>query len=459
MFDIYKDTDKKVHFIGIGGISMSGLAEILVDYGYKVSGSDRSKSRLTDKLEKLGVEIHIGHSSENVKGADIVVYTAAVKDDNPELIEARRLGLSIFDRAEFLGLLMKKFEKAIAVSGSHGKTTATSMLSLVLLNANLDPTIMVGGEVDAIGGNARPGKSPYFIAEACEYKGSFLKFFPYIGIILNIDADHLDYYKDINEIYETFEKFSMLIPKDGTLIGCVEDKKVKSIIDEVSCNKITYGISEGDFQAIDIEHDETGCPSFKVLYMGKPYGEFKLSVPGEHNVLNALAAISCSHLLGVDVETMKESLLEFRGTHRRFEKKGESKGVIVIDDYAHHPTEVMATIKAAENYPHKKLYCVFQPHTYTRTITLFNEFTTAFNGVDKLIVADIYAAREKDTGVINSKMLCDGICKNGVDALYLGGFDEIINYLKDNLKEGDVLITMGAGDIYTLGENFLSSAL
>lgn len=455
MFDIYKDKDKKVHFVGIGGISMSGLAEILIYYGYKVSGSDRTRSHLTDKLQNLGAQIFIGHDSNNLVDVDIVVYTAAVKEDNPEIVKAKELGLLLFDRAEFLGLMMKKFEKAIAISGSHGKTTATSMLSLVLLNAGLDPTILVGGEVDQIGGNAKPGKSPYFIAEACEYKGSFLKFFPYIGIILNIDADHLDYYKDINEIYNTFRKFAALIPKDGTLIGCIDDEKVKKIINDVPCNKITFGLKKGDFCTSKIEHDSMGCSFFRVLYKGSYYGEFKLSVPGEHNIINALATISCCHLLGLKPDEISKQLSKFRGTHRRFEKKGEIDGVVVIDDYAHHPTEIMATIKAAVAYPHKRLLCIFQPHTYTRTTTLFKEFTTAFDGVDKLILADIYAAREKDTGIVNSRMLCDAICERNIDALYLGNFNNIKEYLRENLRAGDVVITMGAGDVYKVGEELL----
>ncbi|MCX7885167.1 MAG: UDP-N-acetylmuramate--L-alanine ligase [Caloramator sp.] len=455
MFDLFNDTNKRVHFIGIGGISMSGLAEILIDYGYNVSGSDRTSSKLTEKLNKLGAKIYIGHDASNVHGADIVVYTAAVKEDNPELVEAKKLNLLVMDRAEFLGQIMKKFKKGIAVSGTHGKTTTTSMISLMLLDANLDPTIMVGGEVDAIGGNVRPGKSPYFVTEACEYKKSFLKFYPYIGIILNIDADHLDCYKDIDEIHETFLNFAKLIPNKGCLIGCSEDKRIMNIMDKVSCNKITYGINSGNFTASNIVYDEMGYPSFKTFYNGEFFYDFKLSIPGEHNVLNALSAIACCNFLGVDKNTMFQSLLNFKGTHRRFEKKGESNGITVIDDYAHHPTEIKATLKAAKNYPHRKLYCIFQPHTYSRTISLFEEFASAFNDVDKLILTDIYAAREKDTGMVSSKMLCDAICKSGVDAEYIKSFDEIVNYIKDNLIEGDLLITMGAGDVYKIGEAFL----
>lgn len=455
MFDLFNDANKRVHFIGIGGISMSGLAEILIDYGYNVSGSDRASSKLTEKLNNLGAKIYIGHDASNVHGADIVVYTAAVKEDNPELVEAKRLNLLVMDRAEFLGEIMKKYKKGIAVSGTHGKTTTTSMISLILLDANLDPTIMVGGEVDAIGGNVRPGKSPYFVTEACEYKKSFLKFYPYIGVILNIDADHLDCYKDIDEIHETFLNFAKLIPNEGCLIGCSEDVRVMDIINKVDCHKITYGINSGDFTASNIVYDEKGCASFSALYNGEFFYDFKLSIPGEHNVLNALSAIACCNFLGVDKNTMAQSLINFKGTHRRFEKKGEKDGVIVIDDYAHHPAEIRATLKAAKNYPHKKLYCVFQPHTYSRTISLFDEFSMAFNDVDKLVLTDIYAAREKDTGIVSSKMLCDAVCKNGVDAQYIKSFDEIVNYLNKELSEGDVLITMGAGDVYKIGEEFL----
>jgi len=454
MFDIYKDKEKHVHFIGIGGISMSGLAAILVDRNYYVSGSDRSDSPILKKLRNMGVRIYIGHSAENVKGADIVVYTAAISDDNPELQEAKRLNIPTIDRAEFLGAMMRHFTKAICISGTHGKTTATSMLSLMLLNGGLDPTIMVGGELDAIGGNVRPGSSPYMVAEACEYKASFLKFFPKIGIILNIDADHLDFYKDIDDIYNTFLKFSKNIPEDGLLIGCAEDSRVMDIINQASCKTLTYGISKGDFTADNITYDNLGHPSFSVLHNGKSLGNVKLSVPGEHNILNALASTACGFYLGLDFEVMASSLNSYSGTHRRFEKKGEVNGVTVIDDYAHHPTEMKATIKAALNYPHKKLYCVFQPHTYTRTYTLFNEFTEAFYGLDKLILVDIYAAREKDTGLVNSKMLCNAVKEKGVNCQYAGSFEEAVSILKDELNPGDVVITMGAGDVFKIGDMY-----
>lgn len=455
MFDIYKDKEKHVHFIGIGGISMSGLASILVDRNFCVSGSDRSDSPILEKLRNMGAKIYIGHSAENVKGADIVVYTAAILDDNPELMEAKRLNIPAIDRAEFLGSMMRHFPKAICISGTHGKTTATSMLSLMLLKGGLDPTIMVGGELDAIGGNVRPGSSPYMVAEACEYKASFLKFFPKIGIILNIDADHLDFYKDIEDIYNTFLKFSKNIPEDGLLIGCAEDSRVMDIVNQASCETLTYGIKKGDFTAHNITYNNLGHPSFQVLWSGKLLGDVKLSVPGEHNILNALASIACGSYLGLDFEVMASSLQSYSGTHRRFEKKGEVNGVTVIDDYAHHPTEMKATIRAALNYPHKRLYCVFQPHTYTRTYTLFKEFTEAFDGLDKLILVDIYAAREKDTGLVSSKMLCDAVKERGVNCQYAGSFKEAVSILKDELNPGDVVITMGAGDVFKVGEMYL----
>lgn len=458
MFNLYEDKSKSIHFIGIGGISMSGLAKILIDYGYTVSGSDRAESNLTQKLRNMGAEIFIGQSASNIKAPDLVVYTAAISEDNPELIRAKELNIKVMDRAEFLGNIMKTFKKTIAVSGTHGKTTVTSMLSLILLDAKLDPTIMIGGELDAIGGNIKVGKSEYLLAEACEYKGSFLKFYPYIGVILNVDADHLDYYKDINEIQEAFGKFAALIPQDGLLVGWGEDSRIMEIMRNINCNKITYGINSGDITARNISYDIKGCGSFEVMHNGKLLGIIRLSVPGEHNVLNALAAVACGYFFNISFDIMAEGLLEFTGTHRRFEKKGEINGITVIDDYAHHPVEIMATLKAAKNYPHRKIYCVFQPHTYTRTLSLFNEFANAFGNSDKLILIDIYAAREKDSGIINSEMLRDEVIKNGVDVTYIKSFEETIDYLKEKMENGDILITMGAGDVYRIGEDFLSRA-
>ncbi|MEG0370938.1 MAG: UDP-N-acetylmuramate--L-alanine ligase [Clostridium sp.] len=455
MFNLYNDINKKVHFIGIGGISMSGLAQVLLSNGYKVSGSDRDSSPLTDNLKSLGATIYIGHVGTNVTDSDLVVYTAAIGNDNPELLMANELSIPTMDRAEFLGSIMKGYSKGIAVSGTHGKTTVTSMVSIMLLHAKLDPTVMVGGVLDAINGNVKVGKSDYFVTEACEYKRSFLKFNPTVGIILNIDADHLDYYKDISEIEDTFVDFAKLIPSTGLLIGCGDDERVVSTFNRTSCPKILYGIDNGDILASNITFDPQGLPSFDVSNHGEYIGRFNLSVPGRHNVLNSLSAIALGLFLGIEVSVISEGLTLFHGTHRRFEKKGKKDGIEVIDDYAHHPAEIKATIEAVKNYPHKKVFCIFQPHTYTRTITLFDEFADSFKGLDNLILTDIYAAREKDTGIVNSKMLSDAVNKNGVNCTYIKDFTQILSHLKGQLKSGDLLVTMGAGDVYKIGENFL----
>lgn len=454
-FDFIKNENKKVHFIGIGGISMSGLAEILLERGYKVSGSDMNESSMTNKLSKMGAEIYIGHKGENIKDVSLVVYTAAISKDNPELIKASELNIPIMDRADFLGQLMKGHKFNIAISGTHGKTTTTSMVSHIAIKANLDPTILVGGVLDIINGNVRTGKSEYFITEACEYKASFLRFFPYIGVILNIDADHLDYYKDIEDIQNTFIKFAQIIPKDGYLIAYCEDERMAKVLSQANCNIVTYGLNHGDIRAENITFDEKGCPSFDVLRNNTKIFSVNLHVPGKHNVLNALASISIALTLNINEESIVDGLESFYGTHRRFEHKGVKNGVTVVDDYAHHPTEIKATLSAAQNYPHSRIFCVFQPHTYTRTYSLFNEFTECFHGVDKLILADIYAAREKDTGLVSSDTLGDKLREKNIDCVNLHSFEDIVKYLKNHLKSGDLLLTVGAGDVYKVGEMFI----
>lgn len=456
-FDFIRDKNKKIHFIGIGGISMSGLAEILIKNNYRVSGSDMQLSHITNKLKEKGAEIYIGHNGDNINDADLVVYTAAISPENPEYIKAKELSLPLMDRAEFLGHIMKGHKYNVAVSGTHGKTTTTSMICHIVLEEDVDPTILVGGELDAIGGNVLAGNSDYFITEACEYKASFLKFFPYIGTILNIDADHLDYYKDINHIKDTFKEFINIIPKEGYLIANTEDKNVRDILDNCNynCNILTYGLNEGALQAKSISYNESGCGSFDVYKEGHMLFHINLNVPGEHNVLNALASIGTALSLNLSENSITSGLSNFRGTHRRFEVKGTKDGVTVIDDYAHHPTEIKATLNATKNYPHNKIYCVFQPHTYTRTLSLFEEFSDSFYGVDSLILADIYAAREKDTGVVSSTMLGDRIREKNVNCINLHSFEEIVDYFKNNLTSGDLLLTMGAGDVFRIGEMYL----
>lgn len=434
---------------------MSGLAAVLLNNGYKVSGSDFKESKIIETLRSKGAEIYIGHSAENLKDVDLVVYTAAIPSDNPEILEAKKKNLILMDRAEFLGSIMKGHKYNVAISGTHGKTTCTSMLSSITLEGNLDPTILVGGELDLIGGNYRIGKSDYFITEACEYKASFLKFFPYVGVILNIDADHLDYYKDINDINDTFTKFSKLVPNDGYLVGYGEDKRVKKILDEASCNTISYGFTNEDLTATDISYNNKGCATFTVCEKGTKLFNITLNNPGKHNILNALAAIAVALIFNVPNDKIINGLKKCKGAHKRFEYKGEINGITVIDDYAHHPTEIKATLSTASKIPHKKVYCVFQPHTYTRTKALFTEFSEAFKDCDELILMDIYAAREKDTGLVSSDELGDAIRNKGYKCTNVHSHDEACNYLKSKIQTGDVVLTVGAGDVVLVGEKLL----
>ncbi|WP_139905952.1 UDP-N-acetylmuramate--L-alanine ligase [Clostridium thermarum] len=454
-FDLDGDINKRVHFIGIGGISMSALAQILLERGYKVSGSDMKSSNIIKKLKDKGAEIYIGHHADNVLSSDLVVYTAAVSMENPEILKASELNIPIMDRAEFLGAIMKGHRYNIAVTGTHGKTTTTSMISHILLEAQVDPTILVGGELDLIDGNVRTGKSEYFITEACEYKGSFLKFYPYMGIILNIDADHLDYYRDIDHIKDTFEQFTKLIPKEGYFIGNTEDERVKELMDKCSCNTVSYGFNKGTLQAHNISFNHKGCPSFDVIHERKFLFRITLSVPGKHNVLNSLAAIGSALALNIDKQHIIQGLLSYGGTHKRFELKGVKNGVTVIDDYAHHPTEIKATLSTAKNYPHKRILCVFQPHTYSRTLALLDDFVESFYDADEVILADIYAAREKDTGIISSDKLGDRLREKSVKCTNIHSFKDIAAYLEANAREGDLILTLGAGDIVKVGEEFL----
>ncbi len=453
-FDFLKDTNKKVHFIGIGGISMSGLAAILLKNGFKVSGSDMKESEITTRLQQHGAEIHIGHSADNVKNVDLVVYTAAVPSDNPELLFAKNNNIPLMDRAEFLGYIMKGHKYNVAISGTHGKTTSTSMLSHIVLSAELDPTILVGADLDIINGNFRTGESEYFITEACEYKASFLRFFPYIGVILNIDADHLDFYKDIDDIEATFKKFVSIIPNDGYAIGNADDFRVKRVLETASCNTLTFGLNEGDIVAKDIHFNGRGS-SFDVVYKGKELYTIHLHVPGSHNVLNALSAVASSIVLGIDEKAVIEGLEGFKGAHKRFEIKGSKDDITVIDDYAHHPTEIKATLKAAREYPHNKIVSIFQPHTYSRTISLLDEFSESFNDTDELILMDIYAAREKDTGIVSSNMLGDQIRAKGIKCINVHSHAEALEVAKQKLSSGDLLLTVGAGDVVKVGEMFL----
>ncbi len=446
-----------VHFIGIGGISMSGLAEILLAAHFTVSGSDSKESPLTDLLTSRGAEISYGQRADNIKdGTDLVVYTAAIHPDNPEYQAAVSKGIPMMTRAELLGQLMTNYKTSIAVSGTHGKTSTTSMASHILLAAQKDPTISVGGILKAIHGNIRVGSHDTFITEACEYTNSFLSFFPTISIILNIDADHLDFFKDIDDIRHSFRLFAEKLPKDGILIINSDIPDYEKITEGLPCRIVTYGSNaESDYSASDITYDEQAHPTFTFLKKGQPVSRVSLHVPGIHNVWNATAALALGDLLRIDIETMKKGLADFSGADRRFEKKGEIGGVTIIDDYAHHPTEIMATLKAAKNCPHKKLWCVFQPHTYTRTKALMDDFAKALSMADEVVLADIYAARETDNLGISSDTLREKIEALGTTAHYFRSFDAIENFLLENVQSGDLLLTMGAGDVYQIGEHIL----
>ncbi|MCR4756822.1 MAG: UDP-N-acetylmuramate--L-alanine ligase [Butyrivibrio sp.] len=458
------DFDKPVHvyFMGIGGISMSGLASILIERNFKVSGSDSKKSAMTENLENQGVTILYGQKAENIdkmQPIDVVVYTAAVHPDNPEFVAAKNAGIPMLTRAELLGQIMKQYGLPIAISGTHGKTTTTSMLSKILLEADTDPTLSIGGVFKDIGGNIRVGKSEYFVTEACEYTNSFLSFFPKISVISNIDADHLDFFKDLDDIRHSFRKFAELLPADGSLIINGDIDNLSYITDGLKCSIITYGsTSDCDFYPTDITYDDHGNPAFKAHLKDGSILDIKLAVPGIHNVYNALAAIAVSTILDIDKEHVVTALSLFGGTSRRFEYKGEIHGVTIIDDYAHHPTEIKATLTAAQNYPHGKIWCVFQPHTYTRTKALMNEFAEALSLADHVILADIYAARETDNLGISSRTLRDKIIELGHECNYFPtyeNFAEIEKFLLQNCTKGDLLITMGAGDVVKIGNELL----
>ncbi|MDD6434779.1 MAG: UDP-N-acetylmuramate--L-alanine ligase [Clostridiales bacterium] len=447
-----------VHFIGIGGISMSGLAEILLARKFTVSGSDNNASALTDHLASIGARIFIGQSAANISSdIDLVIYTAAIHEDNPELCKVRRLGIPVLSRAEFLGQLMLNYKDSIAVSGTHGKTTTTSMMSEILLENEMDPTISVGGVLKSIGGNVRVGNSETFITEACEYTNSFLNFYPRIAVILNIEEDHMDFFKDLADIRHSFHEFALRVPeKEGVLIINGEIPRFDSFVEDLDMKIITYGIGEGyDYSAINIKYDEFARGSFDLVKNGEVTAHIGLGVTGRHNVSNALPAIAVGDLLGIPMESIKKGLLNFTGTDRRFEYKGTCSGFTIIDDYAHHPTEITATLKTARRYPHNKTWCIFQPHTYTRTKAFFKEFAQALTIADHVILADIYAARETDTLGMSSELLAEEVNKAGGDAIYLPSFEAIEEYILSNCKDRDLVITMGAGNVVQIGEELL----
>jgi len=447
---------KHIHFVGIGGIGMSGIAEVLLNLSYTISGSDIEMSDITSRLESLGATICRGHRPSNLIDADVVVKSTAVGESNPEVMEAHRRNIPVIPRAEMLAELLK-MKYSIAVSGSHGKTTTTSMISTVLAHGGLDPTMVIGGRLDSIGSNARLGEGDIIVAEADESDGSFLQLNPYIAVITNIDREHLDYYPGIGEIKDAFLKFANSVPFYGAAILCGDCDNVRDILSRIKRKVVTYGVhNDADFRATDISFN--GLTSRFSLYRREALlGEVEMQVPGLFNVYNSMAAVAVSLELGMEFSTIKEGLSAYKGVHRRLDIQGEADGVIVIDDYGHHPTEIKAVLEAAKNaWKDRRLVVVFQPHRYSRTKALFDEFLDSFDDADALILTDIYAACEKEIKGVHSMNLGKGIKDHGHgDVIYLSSFKEIVDHLSESVKPGDVIITLGAGDVWKTGVELL----
>ena len=448
-----------IHFVGIGGIGMSGIAEVLANLGFRVSGSDQKKSEVTAHLEELEVEVTEGHLAENVGDAHVVVRSTAVRDDNPEIIEARRRSIPVIPRAEMLAELMRMKPYTVACAGSHGKTTTTSMVATVLGTAGLDPTFVVGGIVRTYRANARLGKSELMVVEADESDRSFLMLTPMIAVVTNIDREHMDYYHDMEDVRRCFTDFVNKVPFYGAAVLCLDDPHVQAVIPKVERRRVTYGLSaQADISGHDITYDQSFGSSFTVLRGIDVLGKVNLHVPGKHNVYNSLAAIAVGLELDVPFDTIAHALSEFGGTDRRFQFKGDEKGVTVVDDYGHHPTEIKATLSAARmGAPHRRIVVLFQPHRYSRTADLMDEFASAFNNADVLLVTDIYAASEVPIEGINAEVLTGRIKSYGhKNAEYIGGLEGAAESLRSIVREGDLVITLGAGSVHRAGDQLLA---
>ena len=454
--DILKKV-KRIHFIGIGGAGMCPLAEILIQLGYNVSGSDNNDTETFRRIEKEGAKVYLGQVKENITDdVELVIYTNAILKGNEEL-EYAKANFPCFERAELLGAMSRIFSNCIGVCGTHGKTTTSSMLTQILLDAGLDPSAVIGGKLPVINAYGRFGHSQNFVCESCEFNNTFLHMNPDIAVILNIDEDHLDFFKDLADIRASFRKFAQLLPADGTLFINGDIENWQEITEGLACRVVTFGTtSASDYYPSDISYNKTADATFTVHSLNGQTRQLTLGVPGEHNISNALAAVALSDLLGIDYQDTAEALLNFHGTDRRFEYKGTINGITIVDDYAHHPTEIAATLHAALNYPHKTLWCIFQPHTYTRTKAFLPQFAKSLALADKVILADIYAARETDTLGISSADLQALVQKEGKECFYFHTFEEIEDFVLKNCINGDLLITMGAGDVVNIGENLLS---
>ncbi len=457
MNKILLDCDyKKIHFIGIGGVSMSALAVLLKDRGIEVQGSDNQKSKATENLEENGIKVFIGHNEQNVdNGVDLIVHTAAIKDDNDELKYARKNNIKIIDRAKLLGMIIDNYEVPIAVAGTHGKSTTTSLLSKIFLEANLDPTISVGGFLKEINGNLRDGGAKYFVFEACEYYDSFLQFHPKVACILNVELDHVDYFSDFDHVVRSFNKFVKNVNSDGHLIINNNIERLDEIIKDAHCSIFTVGNENARLYAKNIIFDENGYPTFDIYFDNKLLKTLKISQVGEHNIFNTLTAIAVAICTGVDLESAFISASEFTGLNRRFQIKGEVNGAKLIDDYAHHPTEIGCALLAQREATKAKSFVIFQPHTYTRTKEFYKEFAKSLSIADCVILVDIYAAREVNEYNVSSKDILDILLRDRKEAYYFDNNSSVVEFIKQTVKAGDSVITMGAGDVYKIGETIL----
>ena len=448
----YMVPGKRAHLIGIGGVSMSPLAEVLHRAGIDVHGSDMRESDAVRHLRSLGIEVNIGHYAKNVDGCDYIIRTAAVHDDNPEIVAAHEKHLPVFERAQAWGAIMQQYQNAVCISGTHGKTTTTSMMTHITMAAALDPTIMVGGTLPLLGSGYRVGHGNTIVLESCEYCNSFLSFFPTVAVILNVEADHLDFFKDLADVEHSFHRFAALVPKDGTVIANADDSGAMDALRGLEHPIVTFGLQDrsADFTAAHIEL-KNGCPTFDVMAHGKLYCHVALRVPGQHNIMNALAAAAAAHALGISGEKVAEGLSTFTGAGRRFEHKGNYNGAEVYDDYAHHPGELHALLTTAKSLGYRRVICAFQPHTYSRTKALMQEFIQELKLADVAILMEIFAARETDTLGVSSKDLADAI----PGAYYCKTLDEVTATLRTLAQEGDLILTVGAGDIYLAGEKLL----
>lgn len=447
-FDLDRHDYKYIHFIGVGGISMSGLAQLLLAKGYEVSGSDRSDSKIINHLRELGVKISIGQKKENITNPDLVIYTDAILDDNEELIAAKKLNVPVVTRGVFLGALMRNYKNSIAVSGSHGKSTTTSMISKILIHSDKDATILLGGELDEMKGNVRVGSEEYLVTEACEYKGNIRYYYPQTLIVLNIDEDHLDYYKDLDDIVDTFREYLSNQDENSMTITNLNEENNRLIFDSVKGKLITYAQEneEADYCAFNIKFDEIGRPNFDLRMRNGDVEHFELGVIGRHNINNAMASIIATYENGIDVETIRNNILKYEGLDRRMQIIGEVDDATIMTDYGHHPSEIKVTLDALKEHTKGRLICVWQPHTYSRTKALFDDFLTCFDSSDEVIITDIYAAREKFDPSIHSKDVVDALIKKGINAKYIGEFKDCRDYIYKEIKKDDLVLTTGCGN-------------